>query len=246
MSNLRLIELGCRGVRREAGSPKNLIGQQVSQSRHTRLIEQDGLQGPTSRLENSVQNLGRGLQCIGAERAKIRIELDGAQPTLVSDRDGGVADEHPEPIPGRIFSTRSVFEPIDGPRSIDDEHTGHAESQSKHERHRIDRKVEQQDLSLPTSRMQPSTFSNGEHLCRRPSRAHEFRVENLDPMKPSSNQWIERSTVLLDLNQLWQDADLVGLDANFGEEVFEKWVEFVMLDEEAIVAVDRVDRVIRA
>lgn len=76
------------------------------------------------------------------------------------------------------------------------------------------------------------------------TRPHERWVKHLEGLHPTTDQRIECPTILFDLDQLRHDGSLVRLDANLGKEVFEKRSEFVVLDEEPIVSVDRFDRVV--
>jgi hypothetical protein len=146
-------ERGCSSQRVDAGSPQQLIGNEIADTGDVRLIQQPRLDRDNP-APHSLERLRVDIECIEANPRKVRIELDSTQPARIVDRQAPtIRETHGEPVPLVEKSMGAVLQVAHSRHAVDDQRSGHAKAQTQNV---VSIRIEQQQLA----------DSTGGHKCR--------------------------------------------------------------------------------
>lgn len=236
-------------------TPEDLVNEQVPQPGDQVLVHQN----PFDRLRACPDRLSKHVlidcRCVRAKSVGIWIELDRAQSPLVTNHDVDRAESEVDAIPRWIIPCRGIFEAVDRTSAVDQQPAGHSKAETHG--HVVTRRPmsEHQEFAATMRPDQTATNELIELLDWCPARTYETWMTDLHRRHRRVDEWCERLPVQFDLDQFWHDVQIVRwsrvigasarFDVNLREEVFDQGRKLVVLDEEAIVSEDRIDRVIR-
>ncbi|MDZ7734231.1 MAG: hypothetical protein U5R31_15180 [Acidimicrobiia bacterium] len=116
----------------DAAAPEELVGEQVSDARQARLVQQHGLHG-TAAGQGPGELVAVGAQGVGTEAVLVGVELHAAQPAGIDDPENrGGLQTRCEPLPLRTVARWRVEQRTDGVVPVDQQLAGHAESEPQH------------------------------------------------------------------------------------------------------------------